>query len=127
VIVPLLAADSTTWLFVKINPSLSKKNPEPVPEPADPFTEIETTAGITRAANAAIESGARSTVFDVCTKFAPIFVALPRPIAAPNPPAIKAITTATTKKLELLLLEIIRTCLGSALACHHGISDGCFI
>jgi hypothetical protein len=25
------------------------------------------------------------------------------------------------------LLEIIRTCLGSALACHHGVSDGCFI
>jgi len=66
--------------------------------PPDPFTEIETTAGITRAAKAAIESGARSTEFDVCTKLAPIFEALPLPIAAPIPPAINAITTATTKK-----------------------------
>ena len=125
--VPLRAADSTTWLLVNINPSLSRKKPDPVPEPAEPLTEIETTAGITRAARAAIESGARSTVLDVCTKLAPIFVALLRPIAAPNPPASNAITTAITKKLELLLLETIRTCLGSALPCHHGVSDGCFI
>ena len=76
---------------------LSRKNPDPVPEPDDPFTEIETTAGITRAARAAIESGARSTLLLVSTKFAPMLVVVLRPTAAPIPPAIRAITTARTK------------------------------
>jgi hypothetical protein len=74
-----------------------------------------------------MESGARSTELDVCTKLAPIFVALPRPITEPNPPATNATTTAATKKLVLLFLAIIWNCLGSALACHQGVSDGCFI
>ena len=126
-IVPLLAAAATTWLLVKMKPSLSRKKPEPVPEPLNPFTAIDTTAGITRAASPAIESGARSIELVVCTKFAPKFVALLRPMAAPKPPAISAITTATTKKFEVLRLETIRTCLVSALACHHGVSDGCLI
>ena len=59
-ILPLCAAASTTWLLVNIKPSLSKKNPDPVPELPDPFTAIETTAGITLAARPAIESGALS-------------------------------------------------------------------
>ena len=65
VILPRLAADSTTWLFVKMKPSLSKKNPEPVPELPVPLTAMETTAGINRASSAAIEPGARSTTFSV--------------------------------------------------------------
>ncbi|CAB4568175.1 unannotated protein [freshwater metagenome] len=65
VILPLFAADSTTWLLVKIYPSLSRKKPEPVPDPPEPLTDIETTAGISLAASAAIEPGARSTTFSV--------------------------------------------------------------
>jgi len=82
---------------------LSKKKPEPVSELVAPFTEIDTTAGITRAASAAIESGALSTVFLVSTKFAPTLEIELRPIVAPIPPAIRAITTASIKKFELLL------------------------
>ena len=91
---PLCAAASTTWLLVNINPSLSKKNPDPVPELPDPFTAIETTAGMTLAARPAMESGALSIELVVCTKLALKLVAPPRPKNAPTPPAIKAMITA---------------------------------
>lgn len=79
---------------------LSRKKPEPVSEPVGAFTEIETTAGITRAARAAIESGARSTIFLVSTKFAPRFVEVFLPIDAPIPPATSATITTRTKKMS---------------------------
>ena len=104
-IVPLFAPAATTWLFVKIIPLLSRKNPDPVPDPADALTSIETTAGITRAARAAIESGARCTVFLVSTKLVPRFVEELRPIVAPIPPATSAITIAITKRAGVLRLS----------------------
>jgi hypothetical protein len=79
---------------------------------------------MTRAASAAIESGARSTMFFVSTKFAPIFVEELRPTIAPIAPAMSAITTAITIKLELLLVWTTRTCFTSSLGSHHGVFDG---
>ena len=102
VILPRLAAASTTWLLVSTKPSLLKKNPEPVPESPPASTEIETTPGITRDAKSAIEPGARSTTFSVLTKFPEMFDEVVRPIVAPTPPAIKAITTEVTIKKELV-------------------------
>ena len=86
--------------------------------------DIDPTAGMTRAARAAIESGARSTIFFVSTKFAPILVDELRPTIAPSAPAISAITTAIAIKLELFLVWTTRTCVISSLGSHHGVFDG---
>ena len=50
----------------------------------------------------AIEPGARSTAFSVLTKLPEIFEVDVRPIVAPTPPAINAITRDAIIKNELL-------------------------
>ena len=126
-----MATPSTTWLFVKRYPSDRITKPVPAP-PSDPFlTEMETTEGKTFAANAEIESGARSIELSTETNFAPESKREPSPafpITPPMAPAITAIVTATLNGMYPLrfldcldggnelnvLLALIALCCGAA-------------
>ena len=71
-----------------------------------------------------MEPGARSTAFSVLTKLPEIFEDEVRPIVAPTPPAIKAITNDAIIKNELLCFAGEFLFVDSVAGRHHGVSDG---
>ena len=69
-IVPPLATDAAmTWLLVKMYPSESITNPEPVAPPLVDWASIETTDGKTRCAISATEPAGRSIAEVDLTRF----------------------------------------------------------
>src|SRR5665648_537679 len=60
VVLPFAAPASTTWLLVRMKPSLRITNPEPVPTATGPLTLIVTTAGRLLAATSAMEPFGRA-------------------------------------------------------------------
>ena len=82
---------------------LSRKNPDPLPPVLPLLTSIDTTEGDTRAAIPATESGLRSMVLLVETKFVLVSSdAEVRPTTLPITPAIRAIEIAIPKLTVLV-------------------------
>ena len=104
---------------------LSRKNPEPVPPLLPLLTSIETTEGDTRAAIPAIESGLRSIVLLVETKFVLVSsVAEVLPTTLPTTPAIRAIEIAIPKLTVLVFRFFISLAVTTSYSeIHHGVTE----
>ena len=95
---PPSAASATTWLLVRMTPSLLRTMPDPVPLPAWPVNAIETTLGRTFAETASMEVPSEAllivplSVEDAAVVGLSWLAVAAAPTAPPTPPASSAVT-----------------------------------